>query len=51
MNIITQSQGTLWNIYLNVLYQCLETDDQNSPLMSYTVQDCCDREVRERGEK
>lgn len=52
MKIITQSQGTLWNIYLKVLYQCLDTDDQNSPLMTYTVQDYCDREeVRERGKK
>lgn len=47
MKIITQSQGTLWNIYLKSLYQGLETDDQNSPLMAYTVQDYCDREGSE----
>lgn len=47
MKIITQSQGTLWNIYLKLLYQGLETDDQNSPLLAYTAQDYCDREGSE----
>lgn len=51
MKIITQSQGTLWNIYLKLLYQGLETDDQNSPLMTI-VQDYCNREGSEgKGEK
>lgn len=48
MESIIQSQGTLWNIYPELLYQGLETGDQNSPLLIYAVQDYCDREGRER---
>lgn len=38
MESITQSQGTLWNIYHEWLYQGLETGNQNSPLMMYAAQ-------------
>lgn len=52
MKSIAQSQGTLWNIYLKVLYQGLETDDQNSSLMIYTDQDYSEREdMRKKGKK
>lgn len=49
MESITQSQGTLWNIYPELLYQGLETGDQNFSLMMYAAQDYCDR--RRKGEK
>lgn len=49
MESITQSQGTLWNIYPELLYQGLETGDQNSPRMMYAAHDCCDR--RRKGGK
>lgn len=49
MASITQSQGTLWNIYPELLYQGLETGDQNSPLMMYAARDYYDR--RRKGEK
>lgn len=49
MESITQSQGTLWNIYPELLYQGLETGDQNSPVMIYTAQAIMtEKEGRER---
>lgn len=51
MESITQSQGTLWNIYLELLCQGLETGDQNSPVIIYAAQDYCDREGREGRKK
>lgn len=49
MESITQSQGTLWNIYPELLYQGLETGDQNSLMMMYAAWDNCD--TRRKGEK
>ena len=51
MESITQSQGILWNIYPELLYQGLNMGDQNSALMIYAAQDYCDREGREGKEK
>lgn len=51
MESIIQSQGSLWNIYPELLYQGLKTGDQNSPLLIYAVQDYCDREGRKKKKK
>lgn len=42
MESIIQSQGTLWNIYPELLYQGLQTGDEHSPLMMHAAQNYCD---------
>lgn len=37
MESIIQSQGALWNIYPELLYQGLQTDDQHFPLMIHAA--------------
>lgn len=49
MESIIHSQGTLWNISPELLYQGLEKDDQHFPVMMHAPQDYCDR--RKKGRK